>query len=181
MQVKQITQTFSSKTEYLNSFTAPLIEETHADLLSSVISVSHSLCCEIRSVTRTDGYKPPKDLFYKLVLKSNENKNDQMAYEPQHGDLIAITSGKPRSTADLEGSYVVASVQFAKDDLVLTVLSSKPLENNMDRKNNPSLFAVFLINMTTNIRIWQALTSDHKDRNMKIIENVLRPEFPVRC
>ncbi|XP_062110913.1 uncharacterized protein LOC133822556 isoform X2 [Humulus lupulus] len=176
--VKKIPQTFSSKTEYLNSFTAPLMEETHADLLSSVKSVSHSLCCEIRSVTRTDGYKPPKDLFYKLVLKSSENKNDHMTYEPQHGDLIAITSVKPRSIADLERSYVVASVQHVKDDLVLTVLSSKPLENHMDRKKNPSLFAVYLINMITNIRIWQALTSDPKDRNMKIVENVLRPEFP---
>ncbi|PON87681.1 P-loop containing nucleoside triphosphate hydrolase [Trema orientale] len=172
-QVKQIPNTFSSETGYFNSFIAPLVEETHADLLSSVKQVSQSICCEIKSIKRTKDYKPPKDLFYKLVLKVSERKNDLKAYEPQNGDLIAITSVRPRCTSDLQRSYVIALVQGVKDDLAtLTVLASKPIlnEDRRDKNKTESVFAVYLINMTTNIRIWQALTSDPKERNMKIIE-----------
>ena len=177
--MKQIPNTFASTKEYFKSFSAPLVEETHADLLSSVKTVSQSLCCEVKSVKPTKGYKPPKDLFYKLVLKVNESA----AYEPINGDLIAITMVRPRCIRDLERSYVIASVQGVKDDLTLTVLSSKPIlvEDGADKNKPKTLFAVYLMNMLTNIRIWQALTSDPKERNMKIIEKVLQTKFVVRC
>lgn len=155
----------------------------HADLSSGLKTLSHSLCCEIRLVKRCKDYKLPKDLFYKLVLKANERKNDTKAYEPECGDLIAITSVIPKCIGDLERSYVIAMVQGVKDDLILSVLSSKPIlfEENMDKNGKKeTLFAVYLINMTTNIRIWQALTSDPKERNMKLIEKVLQTKFDVR-
>ena len=155
----------------------------HADLSSGLTTLSHSICCEIRLVKRCKDYKLPKDLFYKLVLKANERKNDTKAYEPECGDLIAITSVKPKCISDLERSYVIATVQGVKDDLILSVLSSKPIrfEENLDKNGmKETLFAVYLINMTTNIRIWQALTSDPKERNMKLIEKVLQTKFDVR-
>ncbi|KAM6589846.1 hypothetical protein CsatA_012451 [Cannabis sativa] len=172
-QVEQIPDTFGSKAEYFKAFIVPLVEETHADLSSGVKAVAHSVWCEIRSVKQTKQYNPPKDFFYKAVLRSNEMKNHPKAYKPENGDLIAITSVKPRSVNDLHRHFVIASVQGVKDDVV-TLLSSKPIlfENSI-------LFAVYLINMNTNIRIWQALTSDPKERNMKIIDKVIKSDFPV--
>lgn len=155
----------------------------HADLSSGLKTLSHSLCCEIRLVKRCKDYKLPKDLFYTLVLKANERKNDTKAYEPECGDLIAITRIKPKCIGDLERSYVIATVLRVKEHPILSVLSSKPIrfEENMDKNGNKeTLFAVYLINMTTNIRIWQALTSDPKERNMKLIEKVLQTKFDVR-
>ena len=166
----------------IKSFIAPLMEETRADLLSSVNTISQLPCCEIKSFKKTKDYKPPKDLFYKIVLKVNEKKNDLKVYKPENGDLITITSVRPRCIADLERSFVIASVLGVKDDLI-TLLLSKPIlvEDNMDKnKKTGSFFAVYLTNMNTNIRIWQALTSDPKEPNMKIIENVLQTEFTVR-
>lgn len=161
----------------------PLVEETHADLSSSLTTLSQSLSCEIRSVKRCKDYKLPKDLFYKIVLKASERKDDAKVYEPEFGDLVAITSFRPKSIRDLEKSYVIAMVHGVKDDLLLSVLSSKPIlfEESMDKsRKNATLFAVYLINMTTNIRIWQALTLDPKERNMRLIEKVLQTKFDVR-
>lgn len=178
--VKQIPETFSSLAEYFKSFVMPLVEETHADLSSSLTTLSQSLSCEIRSVKRCKDYKLPKDLFYKIVLKASERKDDAKVYEPEFGDLVAITSFRPKSIRDLEKSYVIAMVHGVKDDLLLSVLSSKPIlfEESMDKsRKNATLFAVYLINMTTNIRIWQALTLDPKERNMRLIEKVLQTKF----
>ncbi|KAL5554237.1 hypothetical protein UlMin_041638 [Ulmus minor] len=180
-QVKQIPSTFYSTTEYLNSFVAPLIEETHADLFSSVISVSQSPFCEIKFFKQMKAFKTPKDLFYQLEVTG---KNDTKTYEPESGDLIAITNVKPRCASDLGNSYIIAIVQGVKEEHVLkvSVLSSKPIifEKEMDKnKKREPLFAVYLTNMTTNIRIWEALTCNPKERNMKIIEQVLQKKLFV--
>ncbi|KAL5554238.1 hypothetical protein UlMin_041639 [Ulmus minor] len=184
-QVKQIPSTFNSTTEYLNSFVAPLIEETHADLCSSVISVSQSPFCEINFVRQMKDFKTPKDLFYQLVVPSKTGMNDTKTYEPGSGDLIAITNVKPRCASDLRNSYLIAIVQRVKEEekeeiLKVSVLSSKPIifETEMDKnKKREPLLAVYLINMITNIRIWEALTCNPKERNMKIIEQVLQTKL----
>ena len=74
--VKNIPDTFMSSREYFHFFFAPLIEETHEDLLSSLKMVSMAPSGELYSVKRDKSYKPPKDLFYKMVLTKG-------AYEPQ--------------------------------------------------------------------------------------------------
>ncbi|KAL5554235.1 hypothetical protein UlMin_041636 [Ulmus minor] len=183
-QVKQIPSTFYSTTGYLNSFVAPLIEETHADLFSGVISVSQSPFREINFATQMKDFKTPNDLFYQLVVPGKTGKNDIKMYKPESGDLIAITNVKPRCSSDLGNSYLIAIVQEVKEEeeeeeeiLIVSVLSSKPIifEKEMDKnKKREPLFAVYLINMTTNIRIWEALTCNPKERNMKIIEQVLQ-------
>ena len=183
--MKQIPKTFSSTTEYLKSFTVPLVEETHADLLSSMKTISHSLCCKIQHVKQSKDFKPPKDLFYDLfVSESGAREDNGKAYEPESGDLIAITSARPKHAKDLERSYVVAYVLGVNENRTrLSVLSSKPVfaeEFARGNERGSSLFAINLINLNTNVRIWHALTSDPNERNMNVIEKVLQTKFIVR-
>ncbi|KAK6243972.1 hypothetical protein QUC31_010381 [Theobroma cacao] len=184
-QVKKIPETFKSSSEYLHSFVAPLIEETHADLLSGMKRVSQAPSRQLDSVTRDKRYKPPKDLIYKIVLKRDSKKSDLATYQPQSGDLVTLTDVRPKCTSDLNRSkmsYLLAYVQGVKkypDELFIR--SSKPImiEEDMQRKENisqqkPTFFFVFLINMTTNIRIWKALHPDPKGGNLNMINKVVQ-------
>ncbi|KAJ9679683.1 hypothetical protein PVL29_021572 [Vitis rotundifolia] len=190
--VKMIPDTFSSVSHYLTSFIYPLIEETHADLLSSMTMVSQAPLCEILSVETTQDYKPPTNLKYKITVKGiRNNGNDAEIYEPETGDLIALTDVRPKCISDLnrpKRSYIVASVvakpvrdldEPPPEEDTCIVLSSKPIEfeQNMEtNKKRETLFAVFLINMTTNNRIWAALNIGPDLGNKCIIQKVLQPD-----
>ncbi|CBI22565.3 unnamed protein product, partial [Vitis vinifera] len=165
--VKMIPDTFLSVSHYLTSFIYPLIEETHADLLSSMTMVSQAPLCEILSVETTKDYEPPTNLKYKITLKViRNNGNDAEIYEPETGDLIALTDVRPKCISDLNRpkiSYTVASpIEFEQN-----------METNKKRK---TLFAVFLINMITNNRIWAALNIGPDLGNKSIIQKVLQPD-----
>lgn len=173
--------------EYLESFITPLIEETRSDLSSSMTTLSESLCCEIESIEQSRDFKLPKDLYYNIKLKKWKKKNHNNDDDHGVGDLIAITYFKPKCINDLDWPrrpYLIALVQEVDElDIMLSVVSSKPIlvEDNMENnRNSEALFAVKLINMTTNIRIWSALNSDPKIGNMNIIQQVLQPPFAVR-
>nr|XP_048333039.1 uncharacterized protein LOC107434514 isoform X2 [Ziziphus jujuba var. spinosa] len=185
--MREIPMTFSSVKEYKESFILPLLEETHADLLLSMESLPRAPSCEIISVKRiTQDYKLPKDFFYTIVLKlSKVKKNDaEGTYEPQCGDVIAITDAKPKSAGDLDRSkmsYVIAIVLEVQDNLTrLSILSSKPIplvEDKMKDIKSGTLFAINLINLTTNIRIWEELKTNVEDHNLNIIRQVLQTNF----
>ncbi|RVW37185.1 putative helicase MAGATAMA 3 [Vitis vinifera] len=165
--VKMIPDTFLSVSHYLTSFIYPLIEETHADLLSSMT-------------------------MYKITVKViRNNGNDAEIYEPETGDLIALTDVRPKCISDLNRpkiSYTVASVvakpvrdpdELPPEEDTCIVLSSKPIEfeQNMEtNKKRKTLFAVFLINMITNNRIWAALNIGPDLGNKSIIQKVLQPD-----
>jgi senataxin len=141
----------------------------------------------------TEDFKPPNDLFYHVILKSlrkfetddgKEFVTDDGRYEPEARDLIAITNVRPKCIADLETtnrSYLVAFVLTVKEDQFLRILSSKPILFEEDNnKRRETLYAIPLINMTTNIRIWRALNSELEGGNLNIIQNVLLPKHAVR-
>uniref|UniRef100_A0A2N9F0I4 Helicase ATP-binding domain-containing protein n=1 Tax=Fagus sylvatica TaxID=28930 RepID=A0A2N9F0I4_FAGSY len=189
-QVRKIPQTFTSTTEYKTSFCAPLVEETHADLLSSMSTLSLAPWRVILHFMPTKDFKPPNDLFYHVILKSlrkfetddgKEFVTDDGRYEPEARDLIAITNVRPKCIADLETtnrSYLVAFVLKVKEDHYLRILSSKPILFEEDKnKRRETLYAIPLINMTTNIRIWRALNSKLEGGNSNIIRNVLQPKY----
>ena len=188
--MKTIPCIFSSATEYLNSFINPLIEETHAELLASFTALGDASSSEIKSVKQSKEYKLPKDLLCKIELQRDiQNENDTEAYEPEVGDLIAITSVRPTCVDDLdqpERSYLIAHVKRVKereDHFKLLILLAKPIlveEHTEANWQIKTLFAVKLINMTTNLRIWNALNHNQEVANMNIIQNVLQPEFFVR-
>ncbi|KAK9950677.1 hypothetical protein M0R45_006153 [Rubus argutus] len=186
-QVQRIPDTFETLTSYKKSFIPSLVEETHADLLSYMLTPSHAPTCEILTIQASDG--PPNDLFYDItyerLTETDENKKGLM-YEPQVGDIIALTNVRPKCIDDLNRPprfYLIAYVDGASDidefpdDLQFKILSSKPInygEPDMKKSKREPLFAVYLMNLTTNIRVWKALNSE--EGNTDIINNVLQPK-----
>ncbi|BBN69579.1 P-loop containing nucleoside triphosphate hydrolases superfamily protein [Prunus dulcis] len=164
----KIPETFSTVTSYMKSFIPSLVEETHADLLSSMMTLSQAPTCEILAVKTSKGHKPPKDLFYDIIMKGRGEAAG--SYEPQAGDLIALTDIRPKCTDDLNkprDSYLIAYVLRGRDNN-LSILSSKPINKEGGKK----LLAVYLINMMTNVHVWKALNSEGANTNLT--KNVLQ-------
>lgn len=184
---------FLSKPVYMTSFIPALLEEIRADLLSSMKTVfedpaSDPPVREVQFVEESTRYDPPKNLLYNISLKGERvAENDAVTYKPENGDIIALTDTRPNSIDDSkrsERSYLIAFIQGSrKDSDEFQIVSSKPIEfeQNMqeDGKRN-TLYAVFLINLTTNICIWNSLTQGLQGGSMAIIEKVLRPNSYVR-
>ncbi|KAI8018684.1 putative helicase MAGATAMA 3 [Camellia lanceoleosa] len=198
--VNLIPKTFSSTKDYMKSFIYPLIEETHADLLSSIEMVARAPTREILTVETTKGF--PKILRYNIILERMENtaNNYEGMYEPAVGDLIALTELKPKCIDDLhrpKSPYLVALVTKMNDDsdcfwiqqeenkddsdeLEIKVLSSNLImfdaDELEDQNKKRKLFSVYLTNMITNIRIWTAL---HSEGNMNIIKRALQTDSTI--
>ncbi|AES99089.2 P-loop nucleoside triphosphate hydrolase superfamily protein [Medicago truncatula] len=182
--VKKIPETFNSPTDYKNSFIPPLLEETHSDLYSNLLGVSHAPFCEVLKVEReSKEFKLPKSLFYQISLKSitNEVENGVRKYEPEPGDLIAFTDHRPKRVNDLKTQrcpYIIAYVIAPKDDISgeILILSSKCIfESDYRKDHTKKMYAVYLMNMTTNVRIWKGLNSQTEGEHLDIIKKVLRP------
>ncbi|XP_031110406.1 uncharacterized protein LOC116014483 isoform X1 [Ipomoea triloba] len=186
--VQQIPLEFQSIPSYMRAFVLPLIEETHADLSSSIDTVSNASTYSIMSIEaekeEIEYDEPCRETKYTIEIETTEIEND-VSREPEMGDLIAITDVRPKCVEDLNRPtmpYCIALIQKVtneKDYIKLRILSSKPIlleqGNKIIRENN-TLFAVFLMNILTNIRIWTALNLVPKERNLKIIEKVLQPD-----
>lgn len=191
LQVDQIQDTFSSVNYYLNSFVKPLIEETHADLRSSMTTVNSAPLRVVR-LTQGDGFEPPNKLFYEFKLEDFEETSE--VYEPEVGDLLAITEVRPKCIDDLNGrkiSYTIALVKGISEEFPhwITIESSnlifieKAYDQEFDGGENGKLslpiFAVYLTNLTTNQRIWKAL-HPQEGGNVDILNTVLRINPSVR-
>ncbi|KAJ0464272.1 putative P-loop containing nucleoside triphosphate hydrolase, DNA2/NAM7 helicase, helicase [Helianthus annuus] len=177
--VNKIPERFSSSTAYTKSFVDPLLEETHAELLSSMNGISRASTrgIMVRSEEKKD-IKFPNYYLYSIYL---EKKSRTENYEPEVGDLIVLTDVKPRCVDDL-GPYVIASVQRVQngDHATTKVISSEPIPFSWiqsHKRGKVMLFAVNLMNLTTNTRIWQALHSSLDGiKNMKMINKVLQTD-----
>ncbi|CAK8533162.1 unnamed protein product [Lathyrus sativus] len=187
-QVPKIPKTFSSANDYMNSFFPALIEETHSDLYSSLLSVPQASFCEIRTMKTSEKFNPPHELLYKITLKNIADEVYTVGkYEPEVGDLVAFTNIRPKSADDLmriKRYCLMACICGSRDEFTeeITILLSKEMHNNFDLRTNKAqkLYVVYLINMTTNIRIWKALNSEMEGSNMNIIKKVLQPYSTVR-
>ncbi|KAI3977462.1 hypothetical protein MKX01_000375 [Papaver californicum] len=180
--VNKIPKTFSSVNQYLDSYRYPLLEETHANLLSNMMNLYQAPKCKILSVEKHKHYKPPSNLTYIMLLSDTgeDGKSDKDVYKPQASDVIAFSDVRPERVKDfVRLSYIPAMILRVDEDMpyLVEVLTSKSIivEDEKGEENliNDPLFAVFLINMTTNLRIWSALHSGSA-RNENIIKEVLR-------
>ncbi|KAJ7964388.1 p-loop nucleoside triphosphate hydrolase superfamily protein [Quillaja saponaria] len=157
-QVNKIPETFLSAEQYLNSFIPSLIEDTHSDLSSGTKSLSKAPIWEIVKLEMSKNFRAPKDLFYQIEVKRAKDaaKQDAGKYEPEAGDLIAFTDIRPKCIEDLNGPrsfYHIAYVQGARDESndMIPIMSSKYMEPEMSlNKKQQQLFAVYLMNVTTN-------------------------------
>lgn len=174
----------------MNSFIPSLIEETHSDMCSSLKGVSRASFCEILTVERdSECFKLPKDLFYLLTLKTNSDDvedavEDVGRYEPTLGDVIAFTDIRPKCIDDLNRPkryYHIAYVTGPADEDAneFPILSSKYMEmmDERDLRSNQvtKLYAVHLLNILTNILIWNALNSGLVNAERNIVEQALLP------
>ncbi|KAJ7960007.1 p-loop nucleoside triphosphate hydrolase superfamily protein [Quillaja saponaria] len=131
--------------------------------------------------------RAPKDLLYVIVVKgaTDAENNDVGKYEPEAGDIIAFTDVRPKWIDDLSRpgrSFHIAYVHGARDESTenITILSSKYLETKEEMsKRQKQVLAVYLMNMTTNVRIWKALNSEMEGRNLTIIEKILMDCSPL--
>lgn len=189
----------------MRSFIFPLIEETRADLSSSMTKTSETSdsdsssrlwepspvdasARQVLSLERSSQYKIPKYLIYDISLKRLEGSgNNAEVYEPQVGDIISLTDKIPYLAHGngSEDCYNIALVveSFGKSSDNLRIQSPKPLiyEQNMsDDNKRETIYVVFLINLTTNNCIWEALHRNPQGGNIRIIETVLQTNSSVR-
>lgn len=178
---------------YLKSFIFPLLEETRTDLCSSIKIVSEAPACQITDIDFAEDYNPPYDLLYNIEMETivnSDKKGD--TYEPETGDLIALTDIRPTCIYDLDkpgNSYFICLIRRVKQDLEdknvykVQILASKPTKFEVYLQKDDRCihgFAVSLSNITTNIRIWNALNSEPDGPSMYIIRKLLNPNSEVR-
>ncbi|PIA63241.1 hypothetical protein AQUCO_00200927v1 [Aquilegia coerulea] len=142
--------------------------------------------CAILSVEKSKGHESPKNLLYDVVFgipKDGKNKRD--TYVPQKWDLIALTNVRPKCIDDLNRPprlYFLAIVVRGDDEdspILPQILTAKPIVVEYGEKRE-SLLVTFLININTNIRIWDALKGG---KNLNIITEVLQADSTAgdRC
>ncbi|KAG8387703.1 hypothetical protein BUALT_Bualt02G0048800 [Buddleja alternifolia] len=154
--------------------------------------------CEVFDVKICKDFEPPKNLSYNISLKKSTDKQSSSSssssgntYEPEYGDLIALTDVRPKCIDHLnrpKTSYIVALVQGIKNDgsWKIPILASKLITfEKPDKKKSETrdtLFAVYLTNLTTNRRIWNGLNPGDGG-NMNIINSVLtiNPSMEEKC
>ncbi|KAL0413737.1 UNVERIFIED_CONTAM: Helicase SEN1 [Sesamum radiatum] len=180
-QVEEIPQSFESVDQYLGSYVFPLLEETRAELASALETVYKAPYAEVTSFNELKGDK----LQYHVKVDHWRNRISERGKEPYRtlpGDVVLLADLKPETVYDLQRvdrTFTFASVANTVDDEThesgdnctpsnFKVKTAKHVEVGDGQSN--SLYVVFLMNMTTNKRIWNALSMH---RNLKIIEKVL--------
>ncbi|KAK9115677.1 hypothetical protein Sjap_014624 [Stephania japonica] len=186
--VKEVPETFPSIQHYLNSFIYPLIEETHADMLSGMIGLPQGPICEISKIWIHGDYKPPKNFLYEIEVKAAlDDQGRREIYKPQGGDIVLLSSIIPMSVSDLSKPpryYFPAMIVRGEDEEnYIQIRALKPIMGEGDDgvvleclKKETHLYVLFLINITTNMRIWNAL---HGENNMNIIKMLLQADSKV--
>ncbi|XP_051116031.1 uncharacterized protein LOC127241158 [Andrographis paniculata] len=184
--VAQIPDTFPSggAAAYHRSFINPLIEETRAQLHSSLTCVRTQPVRQIANVRTAE--KLNNRWLHKLNLETIEEfdartttKSLPPLYNPMNGDLIALTDVVPKCIDDLNRpmrpytiAIVVSGEEFDEDDNPCSFIEMVCPKQIHFRGSEDHLFAVYLTNITSNKRIWSALHQG-KDANLKIITSVL--------
>ncbi|KAK9275351.1 hypothetical protein L1049_022615 [Liquidambar formosana] len=178
-QVEKIPESFQTVEHYLGSFVFPLLEETRAELCSSMEIISRAPFAEVIAF---DECKPYGTSLYDVKVDYWRNRFSDRGKEPYRtlpGDIFILADAKPEIISDLQRvgrTWTFALVTKIPDDdnedvstsTYFKVKASKDIE--VKDSMQKSMFVIFLINVTTNKRIWNAL---HKLRNLKIIKEVL--------
>ncbi|KAG5545645.1 hypothetical protein RHGRI_017955 [Rhododendron griersonianum] len=177
--VEKIPESFESVEHYLGSFVFPLLEETRAALFSRLGSVHEAPYAEVISLNES---KPYGQSLFDIKVDYWRNRFNDLGKEPYKtlpGDVFVVSDVKPESLSDLQRvgrMWTFASVTRITEEenegdsssTHFTVIASRDIEVKNGLRE--SLFVVFLMNITTNKRIWNAL---HMFRNLKIIKEVL--------
>ncbi|KAL9228934.1 hypothetical protein vseg_004460 [Gypsophila vaccaria] len=183
-QVDKIPESFETVQKYFGSYVYPLLEETRAELCSSLEIISRAPFAEVVSYNKVN---PCDSCVYDVNVDSWRNKFNERGKEPYKtlpGDLFALVKFRPETQSDLEvvaRTWVLVSATKiprgpSEDDVddessstFFRVETSKDIGDLDDGYS--SLFLIFLMNTITNKRIWNAL---HTHFNINIIRGVLQ-------
>ncbi|KAF2320974.1 hypothetical protein GH714_032328 [Hevea brasiliensis] len=133
--------------------------------------------------------KPHDKLLYDVKVDHWRNRFNDRGKEPYNtlpGDIVVLANAKPETFSDLQRvgrTWAFAMVTNITEDenedastsTYFKVQASKPVEVREGLQN--SLVVIFLINATTNKRIWNAL---HMHGNLNIIKEFLSADSVVR-
>ncbi|KAK7372271.1 hypothetical protein VNO80_05646 [Phaseolus coccineus] len=186
--MKKIPRTFDSIQDYMNSFIPALIEETHSDMSSSLAGVSQAPFAEISTLQKSKDFNHPHDMLYEITLKSTTDDVKGVGkYEPETGDVIAFTNTRPRRIDNLIMTREYCHIAYVRRSLdifsgQIPILTSMFLENDIEigvefgerTSKAQKLYAVYLFNMITNVRIWKALTWKLEGADTNILMKVLK-------
>ena len=159
-----------------------------ADLYSSLTQLPQAPTCEINCIEISEDYKEPNNLLCTIYVHATVCREDTVdPYEPEPGDLIALTDVRLTCLAEIDKSklYVMAMIKqvtATNDEYELKVQLSKPIASEVQnlQKGYWASFATFLSNVTTNIRIWKALNLELGECSLNIFKSVLQMDPTVR-
>ncbi|KAM4119943.1 hypothetical protein ACJW30_03G097500 [Castanea mollissima] len=195
-QVKNIPQSFESVHQYLGSYVYPLLEETRAQVYSSMENISTAPFTEVNASYESE---PNGENLYDVQVDSWSNRCSDWSKEPYKtlpGDILILADAKPEHISDLQRigrSWAFVMVTKIREDDIddnddireddiddnddiredndtstsFKVKALKDIDVDVGKK---SLFVVFLTNTTPNKRMWNAL---HMHGNLNIIRKVL--------
>ncbi|XP_075659796.1 uncharacterized protein LOC142629655 isoform X2 [Castanea sativa] len=195
-QVKNIPQSFESVHQYLGSYVYPLLEETRAQVYSSMENVSTAPFTELNAFYESE---PNGENLYDVQVDSWSNRCSDWSKEPYKtlpGDILILADAKPEHISDLQRigrSWAFVMVTKIREDDIddNDDIQEDDIDDNDDiREDNDtstsfkvkalkdidvdvgkkSSFVVFLTNTTPNKRMWNAL---HMHENLNIIRKVL--------
>ncbi|KAM4110010.1 hypothetical protein ACJW30_03G161900 [Castanea mollissima] len=182
--VKQIPQSFESVHQYFCSYLYPLLEETRAQLYSSMEIISTAPFAEVIAF---DESKPYGEKLYDVQVDNWSNRCSDRSKEPYKtlpGDILILADAKPEHVSDLQRigrswAFVMVT-KIPEDDIddddiredndTSTSFKVKAMKDIDADGGKKSLFVVFLTNTIPNKRMWNAL---HMQKNLNIIKKVL--------
>ncbi|KAJ4710306.1 UvrD-like Helicase, ATP-binding domain, P-loop containing nucleoside triphosphate hydrolase [Melia azedarach] len=176
--VEKIPSSFQSVEQYFRSFVFPLLEETRAQLCSSMETISTAPFAEVVAFEES---KPYGTKLYDVKVDNWKNRFSNHGKEPYKtlpGDILVLADAKPETADDLQRvgrvwSFVsVIKVPEDEDETDTTstcfkVQVGKDIQVDDNRK---SLYVIFLLNILPNRRIWISL---HRRGNLRVIKEIL--------
>ncbi|KAE8637320.1 hypothetical protein CSA_019106 [Cucumis sativus] len=161
--VRKIPKSFETEEQYKGSYIFPLLEETRAELCSNLKTIQKAPFSQVISI-ETSNTKKDKILFNVNVSswRNTYGGKGQQPYKSLPGDFFVILDVDPQTiTSDyLEKSsklnWAFAWLGQVNDNNTPTHLKLH-ISNSMDQLKSTPLFIVFLMNLTTNLRIWKTL------------------------
>ncbi|GKF79863.1 hypothetical protein Tco_0235431, partial [Tanacetum coccineum] len=154
---------FESEEHYFGSFVNPLLEETRTELASFMEIVLRSPYADMLSCNES---KSGENRVYDVTVghwKNQYSGRGRDDYNTLLGDLLLLVDGKLESVSDLK--------HVEDDSTSMRVKTAQPIEFQ------DGMLAVFLMNVTSQKRIWNSL---HVHRNLDIIKEVIHSDFKVK-
>ncbi|PQQ00210.1 hypothetical protein Pyn_26554 [Prunus yedoensis var. nudiflora] len=183
-QVEKIPESFHSVWQYFGSYMHPLLEETRAQVHSSMETIDRAPFAEVVGFEECNphGVGAYGKNVYDIKVDCWRNRFSNRGKEPYKtlpGDLFVLANAKPETVSDLQRvgrSWAFVSVTNVsenenEDDTTSLILKSrhpKSLKSTIAPIHH--YFWVFLVNLIPNGRIWKAL---HMSGNQTIIKEVL--------